>query len=80
MNRCTFVSTGSLEVIALLVAAGTGVGILPGRVALRDKHLGLRLITGAPKFQDRLCLIYRADAQKSAASKVLIQAMTKCLA
>jgi DNA-binding transcriptional LysR family regulator len=73
------ITTGSLEVVTTLVAMGAGVGILPGRVATRDAKLGLRPLTGAPRFQDRICLAYRADAHKSAASKVIIAAMTACL-
>lgn len=73
------VTSSSLEVIAALVAQGAGVGILPGRVATRDAYLGLQVVDGAPKFQDKICLIYRADAQKTAASKALIAAIAQCL-
>jgi LysR family transcriptional regulator, cell division regulator len=71
--------SSNLEVITALVAQGSGVGILPGRVATKDPHLGLRSIAGSPKFQDKVCLIYRADAQKSKAAKTLISRIAKCL-
>jgi DNA-binding transcriptional LysR family regulator len=72
-------TSSSLEVIVMLTAADVGVGILPGRVASRDKANKLVPLPGAPKFQDQISLIYRADSQKSAASKIIISAMQKCL-
>lgn len=66
------VTSPNLEVIASLVASGAGIGILPARVAMRDPAMGLKPLTGKlPKFQDRCCLIYRADAHKSEASRKL---------
>jgi len=72
-------TSSSLEVIVMLTAADVGVGILPGRVASREKLNKLVALPGAPKFQDLICLIYRADSQKSAASKVIVSAIQKCL-
>jgi DNA-binding transcriptional LysR family regulator len=64
------VTSSSLEVIASLVASGAGVGVLPTRVATRIRSYGLRPLTpDGPKFSDRICLVYRADAQKSVASR-----------
>lgn len=66
------VTSSSLEVIATLVEAGAGVGILPGRVAEREGGPILRRWRkNAPIFEDRHCLVYRADAQRSAASRAL---------
>jgi len=73
------ITTGNLEVVASLTAASAGLGILPGRVATRESHWGLKPLVNAPRFQDRICLIYRADAHKSAASRLLIKAMADCL-
>lgn len=73
------ISSSSLEVVTLLVAAGAGVGILPGRVAEREKGLGLKPLASAPRFADKICLIYRADAQKTPASKLLVQRMSHAL-
>ncbi len=73
------VYSSSLEVVTTLTVCDAGIGILPGRVATRDKHLGLVPLGQAPKFQDKICLIYRADAQKSAASKILINIIGACL-
>jgi LysR family transcriptional regulator, cell division regulator len=63
------VTTSSLELITALVSAGSGIGILPGRVA-QSMELKL-LMKDAPKFADKICLIYRADAQRSKASRLV---------
>ncbi|MEZ4749825.1 MAG: LysR family transcriptional regulator [Bdellovibrionota bacterium] len=59
----------NLEVIAALVAEGQGVGILPGRVAGRVAAMKLKPLSDSPKFFDKHCLVFRADAQKSRASR-----------
>ncbi|MCB0404233.1 MAG: LysR family transcriptional regulator [Bdellovibrionales bacterium] len=59
----------NLEVIASLVAEGQGVGILPGRVASRVVSMKLKTIVESPRFIDKHCLVFRADAQKSRASR-----------
>lgn len=73
------VYSSSLEVVTALTACDAGIGILPGRVATKDQHQGLEPLSQAPKFQDKICLIYRADAQKSPASKILISIIGGCL-
>lgn len=73
------IATASLEVVVALTAAGAGIGIIPGRVATRDASAKLTPVAGAPKFPDRICLVYRADAQKTPASKALIAAITEAL-
>lgn len=68
----------NLEVIASLVSTKAGVGILPGRVAQRIKGYGLvPFEKDAPKFQDKICLIFRADAQRSKANRLLSKAIEK---
>ncbi len=71
--------SSNLEVVAALVACGAGVGILPGRVATRISAQGLKKVPGLPVFNDEICLIYRADAQRSKASKVIIETIQKKL-
>lgn len=73
-------TSSNLEVITGLVAAGAGVGILPSRVATRIKALGLTPVwKDSPKFLDRICLIFRADAQRSKASRLLARTIETCL-
>jgi DNA-binding transcriptional LysR family regulator len=79
LNFTRTLTSGSLEVIAALTATGAGVGVLPGRVAQREPELGLRPVSNTPKFQDRICLVYRADAQRTPASKMLLGQLAECL-
>ncbi len=68
------VRSTNLEVIAQLTAAGTGVGLLPRRVAQRSG--GLKMLSrGLPTVLDRHCLVYRTDAQRSAASRMLAKSI-----
>jgi DNA-binding transcriptional LysR family regulator len=72
------IPSSNLEVVAALAASGTGVGLLPSRVARRTKSTKLQPLPGdPPSFSDQVTLIYRADAQKSKASKVIAQAIGK---
>lgn len=72
--------TSNLEVIAALVSAGTGIGILPGRVATRVPAMGLRpLLADGPRILDRICLVYRPEMQKSKASRVIAQSIEAAL-
>lgn len=68
-NFIRTVTSTNLEVITALTSAGAGVGILPGRVATKTPAQKLSPIGNSPKYQDRICLVYRADAQKSPASR-----------
>lgn len=81
MEFARMTPSSNLEVIATLASQGAGIGILPERVATRSKSMGLEKIKGAkvPKFQDSICLIFRADAQKSFASRKIIQSIEGCL-
>jgi DNA-binding transcriptional LysR family regulator len=74
------IHSSSLEVITALVAGGAGVGILPTRVATRFKAHGLRTVDRSIKFDDQIALIYRADAQKSEASRTLAKKIFEALA
>lgn len=69
------ISSSNLEVIASMVEAGMGVGILPERVAKKFSNR-LKLVGAKmPSFDDRHCLVYRADTQKGAAAKAVIEAV-----
>lgn len=80
MNFQRTITSSNLEVVTSLVEANAGVGVLPGRVAARVKSMGLKpLNQDGPKFQDRICLVYRADAQKSKASRLLARSIEQSL-
>ncbi len=73
------VTSSNLEVIKELVLSGAGIGIIPGRVVGDDAKKMEVLEKGFPKFQDKLCLIYRADIQKSTASRQLTALIQEAL-
>lgn len=64
------IDTSNLELVTALVAAQAGVGVIPGRVARRLPALGLKpLGKDTPRYSDKIALIFRADAQRSKASR-----------
>lgn len=72
------IHSSSLEVIADLTAAGAGLGILPNRVATRANAQKLKpLDERLPVFKDQVCLVYRADLQKTKGSQTIIDAIRK---
>ena len=71
--------SSNLELVAALTAAGSGIGLLPQRVAHRVP--GLKVLGGSlPTIRDHHCLVYRTDAQRSAASRALVAWMRRELA
>ncbi len=69
------ITSSSLEVLAHLAVEGAGTAILPMHLAHRMRPR-LRKPRGAwPEFRDSVCLIYRADVQRSAAAKALAEAL-----
>lgn len=73
------VTSSSLEVVRELAASGLGVGILPGRVAQQAGKVLKPCGDHLPHFDDRLCLVYRVDVQKTAASRAIVAAIKKGL-
>ncbi len=72
------IQSSNLEVIADLTAAGVGVGILPSRVATRNNSQKLKpLDKHLLVFRDKICLVYRADFQKTTGSQTIIDAIRK---
>jgi len=72
MKYSRLVTCSNFEVIMKLVSDGSGVGVIPTRVAKLIPTLGLKHSNPkGPIFLDKICLIYRADAQKSKASKTI---------
>jgi LysR family transcriptional regulator, cell division regulator len=73
------ITTSSLEVVTSLTAAGAGIGLIPGRVASASKAPIKTLSEGSPTVSDRICLIYRQDMQKSAASRKITECVVRNL-
>lgn len=67
-------TSSHLELLAELAAQGLGSAILPARVA---GTYGRRLkpVRPAPAFEDRVCLIYRADTRGALAQRVVVEAI-----
>ncbi|MEM7646235.1 MAG: LysR family transcriptional regulator [Pseudomonadota bacterium] len=66
----------NLEVITELTSQGAGIGILPSRVATRHKSFGLKSLSDSlPVFKDKICLVYRADSQKTKGREKIIEAI-----
>ena len=71
-----YMHSSNLDVVAQLTYSGLGIGILPTRVVNQNFKGKLKRASGElPVFSDRICLIYRADYQKSMASKVIVEAI-----
>lgn len=78
------IHSSSLETITALVAAGTGIGILPSRVAASHRNLvpiseWKPKVSHAPFFHDKIALIYRSDRQWSKAGRKLAQEIERLL-
>jgi len=74
------ITSSNLEIIKKLILSGSGIGILPTRVAGEDlKKLENLSLGDFPKFSDRICLIFRADAQKAKAARKLEQYIFEAL-
>lgn len=72
------IQSSNLEVITDLTVSGVGVGILPKRVATRANGQKLKpLDDRLPVFRDKICLVYRADSQKTKGSQTIIEAIKK---
>ncbi|MCO5141801.1 MAG: LysR family transcriptional regulator [Oligoflexia bacterium] len=71
------VTSSNLEVIASLANAGSGVAILPTRVA--ELWPNLKPLQEFPTFQDEVALLYREENRRSLAFKELVQRIEKGL-
>lgn len=68
------ITSSSLENITELTAMGAGVGIIPTRVAEKLEKTKLAPASSKlPTFNDKICLIYRPDYQKSMGAKTIIK-------
>ena len=69
--------SNNLEVITDLTVAGAGVGIIPGRVANGKHGQQLKVLNQLPNYNDRICLVYRADQQRSKGSRIIATTIAK---
>ena len=71
------VACSSMELVKSLVLDGAGVGVLPYRVATHGVAEGrlIPLSTKLPGFDDRITLVWRADAPMTAGLRTVIDAL-----
>ena len=58
------IESGSLEVIANLVAGGAGHGVLPERVIRLHENARVERLKEAPIFRDKICVVYKSNFRK----------------
>jgi len=74
------ITATNFALVARLVAAGAGIGILPNRVAVALGTAGMRpLSQDLTSLSHDICLIYRSDAQRSPAGRRLARDIEKTL-
>lgn len=74
------ITSSSLEFIGRLAQLGVGVGLLPARAVTYLSEPQLTLWDeDLPRFHDRHCLIYRADAQKTKSARMLATSLKELL-
>ena len=69
------IQTDDLRVVSRLTSGGCGFGILPGTIARTEESDELQPIRNSPIVFDKICLIWRADSQRSKTSKVIRDAI-----
>lgn len=67
------IHSGSLEVIAKLASQGLGYALLPSRVAA--SYPELKPVDNAPKFNDKICLVYRREKHNNSISQEILKAI-----
>lgn len=65
------ITSDNLEVIATLAGSGTGIALLPGRVA-KSTVPKLKRVKGYPVYLDEITFIYRVDLPKTPSTKHII--------
>ncbi|MAZ48655.1 MAG: LysR family transcriptional regulator [Halobacteriovoraceae bacterium] len=71
------IHSGSLEVIAKLASQGLGYALLPSRVAA--SYPKLKSVANAPKFNDKICLVYRREKHSNSISQEILKAIREAL-
>lgn len=68
-------TSSSLELLARLASEGAGSAILPTHLATRMRPTLRMPGKGLPSVLDSVCLVYRADAQRSPGARALVAAL-----
>jgi LysR family transcriptional regulator, cell division regulator len=69
------IESSSLEVIAQLVVAGAGCGLLPERVMRAFGANSVVTLSDAPSFQDHICLVFKPEFKKMKRGQAFIDAV-----
>lgn len=69
------VTTQSMDVVASLTVSGSGIGILPARVAKSMYPHELKQLPKMPVYADELCFIYRNENRNIKAIQAIIDAI-----
>lgn len=67
------ISSGSIEIIASLTAAGAGIGVIPEKVAKKMEGNKLVQVENAPVFQDTLSVIHRVENRKVTSIQYVVE-------
>jgi DNA-binding transcriptional LysR family regulator len=70
-----YISTGSLELVYKLASLGLGYAILPATLA--SQNSALKRIEKAPKFEDKICLVYRREKLKNTVGRELLKLLNQ---
>ena len=73
------INSSSLEVVLSLTESGTGVGILPERVAALSNSRLEKSKKNQKIFMDKICLIYRPESKKILAIEALLHTIEENL-
>lgn len=71
------IESSSLEVIAQLVVAGAGCGLLPSRVMRAFAGRDVNKLKQAPTFEDRICLVFKPEFRKMKRGQALIECVSE---
>jgi DNA-binding transcriptional LysR family regulator len=70
------VEVPDLELIAHLVEAGAGYGIIPSQVVKAQRH-HLKKVSGTPTYKDRLAVVCFPEMLKTAEGKLIFEELKK---
>lgn len=69
------VTSANFELLARLAAEGAGTALLPAHLAEQPRYRLRAPMKAPPTVADAICLVYRADAQRTPAARALVRAL-----